>query len=34
MKFKSHVSVFQDLKHILFLAIGYTGANKNTKCLL
>ena len=35
VKFKSqHLSVFQDWKHILLLATDYTGANKNTECLL
>ena len=28
-KKKQHISVFQDLKHILLLTTGYTGANKN-----
>ena len=29
-----HFPVFQDWKHILVLTFGYTGANKNTECLL
>ena len=37
VKFKSQhkgLSVFQYWKNILFLTTGYTGANKNTECLL
>ena len=34
-KFKfHHISVFQDWKHILLLTTDYTGASKNTECLL
>ena len=34
LKFKSqHISVFQDWKHIRFLSVNYTGANKYAELL-